>query len=1429
VTKNALRCLLLALIVGPLAIVAAPSDADAKLAFFRNYPDVKWHVIKTEHFNVFYPETKDPDSDHYVNGEFTARKTAYIAEEMYPLICGQFNYYLDETVNIVLPDQTDYLTGFTVPSWDWIVVSGHHSDLLWRLRGHHDWLRVVMYHEFAHVVSLKADHVFSEEAFGASVGARWNDGRINTSVTATAFVMKGDPWFWVEGGAEYYTQVAGINVWTSARDMRMRMDTLEDMLLNFDDMGDYFGSNGGFDGNRHYLAGYSFALYVEERFGEGVFQQFGVAREEEGWTPNFLTVIEDTLNISADELYDDWKVWAAAKYQKVRDEIMEDPAIGSRMALAHVYFETDEPDDLEQVAHVREDYKGADKYKWRRDREKDGMYVWGHRFSPDGSKWGKWREWRGIELTYATETDYEVFNPAAHPFVERDSIDMAQDGLLSHSLNINGRHPDQSFDFSPDGKKIVFVCEEDQPRTKAEAKHKVPGENSIDWDGWNWHQICVLDLEALEADAREMMIDHFGYDPEEKDRLEYEMVRRGIEPPEDKDKDKKGKKWAYRHWTDWVNANEVLVHEHLVIPGKKPEQRVSYPVWSPDGRTIAYAKYDDGNQNIWMLDLETNEAKAITNFDDGTRVEMLDWSPDATQVVAGLYRWNANDIYVFDTEGNGRPLTRDSYEDRDPHWAHDGNIYFTSDRVGGIFNVYKLNPRLDAGRLDRDLDGILDADDVCPDERETRNLYRDADGCPDSIPVRVTKERIVIDEKVFFELDAAVIKEESHELLDAVARVLNENPQLELIEVAGHTDSQGDGEYNLELSQSRSAAVLGYLVGKGVAEDRLTSVGHGQDVPLVEGDTEEAYATNRRVEFVIKQQSERTEIVEQDLTEGASEGFACGEGPDAELLEHAYLVQITNVVSGAYTPWLTPMGNLAYSRYTSWGWKDWGLPCNQFHNKVVDDTTLVIAEADYALDVPQEVYPDYAAITDPVPVHAAFWRNPIIIPIINIANVSLTHIGVDIGVYFSTGDVLDTNGIWAYAQAGEFMLLQAGYNNSRWWAEWYLVGVAGLIKFDYGFNLDDDGDLRTTDDQFLADLKQGYGFAGGGFGINLPIAPFMQIGINTFNYGRAVQGVDDGKRYVPLDFRNHNNLVFNLVSPRFGRYLEYGSPANPRGGRAFSFSWSPSYVVPLYESTGGVSVDDGQVFEKYFFNEFHIQFTEYIALPVKKPNGESAEHTLQINAEVGFIDRNVPYIDEIRGGSGGQVNRSNIFSSSTVFAGYGPYTLSGETSGIINLQYRFPIARQIDAKIGPLYIESIYMQFFGTVGNFWSYKLKDDAATADLYGERVLADEEGREGGGLDKAGTGVIREWPGMVATENGWPVLADAGVELRFSMNLFNRASWYSSVRVAYGFMGVSGRGDVDGDDVYTNSSDPTLDNRSDEREPAGFRFMIGIGSGW
>jgi len=154
--------------------------------------------------------------------------------------------------------------------------------------------------------------------------------------------------------------------------------------------------------------------------------------------------------------------------------------------------------------------------------------------------------------------------------------------------------------------------------------------------------------------------------------------------------------------------------------------------------------------------------------------------------------------------------------------------------------------------------------------------------------------------------------------------------------------------------------------------------------------------------------------------------------------------------------------------------------------------------------------------------------------------------------------------------------------------------------------------------------------------------------------------------------------------------------------------------------------------------------------------------------------------------------------------------------------------KDIDKKLGILYIDSIYLQFFGTVGNFWSYKVKTEQ-TSNFFGELVLTDEDARQGGKPDRPGDGVIREVPGMLASENGNYVLADAGIELRLAANLFNRSQWNSFFRVAYGFMPVAGRGDVDGDDVFTNGADPTLDNRSSEKEPSGLRFYLGIGTGW
>ena len=122
----------------------------------------------------------------------------------------------------------------------------------------------------------------------------------------------------------------------------------------------------------------------------------------------------------------------------------------------------------------------------------------------------------------------------------------------------------------------------------------------------------------------------------------------------------------------------------------------------------------------------------------------------------------------------------------------------------------------------------------------------------------VTKERIDIRESVYFETGRAIIKEESHALLDEVAELMIAHPELLLIRIEGHTDSRGNDSSNQLLSQRRAEAVRVFLIGEGVAETRLSSVGYGESRPLEKAETSQAWEKNRRVDFFVEQHADDT-------------------------------------------------------------------------------------------------------------------------------------------------------------------------------------------------------------------------------------------------------------------------------------------------------------------------------------------------------------------------------------------------------------------------------------------------------------------------------------------------------------------------------------------------------------------------------------------
>lgn len=121
--------------------------------------------------------------------------------------------------------------------------------------------------------------------------------------------------------------------------------------------------------------------------------------------------------------------------------------------------------------------------------------------------------------------------------------------------------------------------------------------------------------------------------------------------------------------------------------------------------------------------------------------------------------------------------------------------------------------------------------------------------------VIVTERNIIITEQVHFATGKDTILEQSFPILLDIARVMQRNPQIELLRIEGHTDSVGREDKNLDLSIRRAASVRRFLIESGIDESRLESVGYGQSRPIADNKTKEGRAKNRRVEFTIMRTS----------------------------------------------------------------------------------------------------------------------------------------------------------------------------------------------------------------------------------------------------------------------------------------------------------------------------------------------------------------------------------------------------------------------------------------------------------------------------------------------------------------------------------------------------------------------------------------------
>jgi outer membrane protein OmpA-like peptidoglycan-associated protein len=115
-------------------------------------------------------------------------------------------------------------------------------------------------------------------------------------------------------------------------------------------------------------------------------------------------------------------------------------------------------------------------------------------------------------------------------------------------------------------------------------------------------------------------------------------------------------------------------------------------------------------------------------------------------------------------------------------------------------------------------------------------------------------DRFITDGKIIangikFDSGEATLKPESMGVINEIVKLMKQHPEIKF-SIEGHTDSDGEVQFNKTLSEQRAKTVMNQLAEQGIASDRMVSKGFGEDVPVANNSTAEGKANNRRVEFV---------------------------------------------------------------------------------------------------------------------------------------------------------------------------------------------------------------------------------------------------------------------------------------------------------------------------------------------------------------------------------------------------------------------------------------------------------------------------------------------------------------------------------------------------------------------------------------------------
>lgn len=428
------RAIIIPLSILPVLLGPAPASA-------WNRSELDWKTIRTEHFSIHYHE----------GVERSAERAAAIAERVYGPVTGFYGYEPGR-VHINISDRAGLAEGASFYYLNRIDIDPDAVEF--HLRGDASWLENVIAHEFTHMVSLQVSMKMPRwmpavyfQLFNFEKEKRPDviTGYPNFTVSLP-FAGEVVPNWLAEGVAQYQASGCRSDIWDSHRDMMLRMAALGDRLLTIDQMG-VFGKN-SLEAEMLYNQGYSLVLYIAEKYGEESLVRL-VREQSRIYRLGFGGASRKVLGISADELYENWRIWVTSSYRAVADLVLPrmrgGEVVGSK-GFMNLYPAADTRGGVFFLSNMGRDYRATDLARTGPSGPVETL-VEDVRTGPSVSK-------DGSRLCYSRVTDD---NPEGYEFSDIFEYDPGAGEERRITRSLRAEHPE----YSPEGDAIAAVARSD--------------------------------------------------------------------------------------------------------------------------------------------------------------------------------------------------------------------------------------------------------------------------------------------------------------------------------------------------------------------------------------------------------------------------------------------------------------------------------------------------------------------------------------------------------------------------------------------------------------------------------------------------------------------------------------------------------------------------------------------------------------------------------------------------------------------------------------------------------------------------------------------------------------------------------------------------------------------------------------------------------